>query len=296
MTASPQQQTLFGHPAGLYTLFFAEMWERFSFYGMRAILLFYMGKGFLQYPDGQKLTVYGAYTSLVYMMPFFGGMLADRLMGARRAVVLGGLLMAAGQLLLTRENSFAFYGGLALLIAGNGYFKPNISTIVGALYPERSPKRDGGFTIFYMGINLGAAAAPLLCGYIGETQGWHWGFGLAAVGMLTGLAVFVLPGGIARWVIMAAAVVTMAGLFTFHRDDPFSIAANVAVGIALLAAAIVTWVAIGRGGLPHEAGRPRHPERLDEPAFGVIRKKHAVYLGTVLTIPLLALLVSGFSV
>src|SRR5687767_6348482 len=143
-----RQATLFGHPVGLFTLFFAEMWERFSYYGMRALLLFYMLKGFLGYGDKEAYAVYGAYTALVYMTPFFGGMLADRLLGARRAVVLGGVLMAAGHLLMTVENTTAFFGALALLIAGNGFFKPNISTIVGKLYPEGSPKRDGGFTIF----------------------------------------------------------------------------------------------------------------------------------------------------
>ncbi len=158
-----------------------------------ALLLFYMLKGFLGYGDSEAYTVYGAYTALVYMTPFFGGMIADRLLGPRRAVVLGGLFMAAGHLMMTIENSFSFFTALALLIAGNGFFKPNISTIVGSLYPPGSPKRDGGFTIFYMGINLGAAMSPLLCGYIGETYGWHRGFGLATIGMLTGIAVFVAP-------------------------------------------------------------------------------------------------------
>ncbi|HIQ22573.1 MAG TPA: MFS transporter, partial [Planctomycetes bacterium] len=190
---NPRSGTLFGHPCGLFTLFFAEMWERFSYYGMRALLIFYMIKGFLKYGDSDAYAVYGAYTALVYMTPFFGGMLADRLLGARRAVILGGLLMSAGHLMMTVEHAWAFFTALALLILGNGFFKPNISTIVGSLYPSGSPKRDGGFTIFYMGINLGAAMSPLLCGYIGETYGWHYGFGLATIGMLTGLAVFVAP-------------------------------------------------------------------------------------------------------
>src|SRR6187200_2011017 len=192
------KDTLFGHPVGLFTLFFAEMWERFSYYGMRALLLFYMLKGFLGYGDRQAYAIYGSYTALVYMTPFFGGMLADRLLGARRAVVLGGLLMAAGHLLMTVQTQAAFFGALALLIAGNGFFKPNISTIVGTLYPEHSEKRDSGFTLFYMGINLGASMSPLLCGYIGETYGWHRGFGLATIGMLTGVAVFVAPSVISQ--------------------------------------------------------------------------------------------------
>jgi len=136
------QATVFGHPAGLFTLFFAEMWERFSYYGMRALLVFYMIKGFLGYNDDQAYAIYGAYTALVYATPFIGGMLADRLLGARRAVILGGLLMAAGHLMMTVEHSTAFYLALGLLIAGNGFFKPNISTIVGTLYPARSTRRD----------------------------------------------------------------------------------------------------------------------------------------------------------
>jgi POT family proton-dependent oligopeptide transporter len=176
-----EQATLFGHPTGLFTLFFAEMWERFSYYGMRALLVFYMLKGFLSYGDKEAYAVYGAYTALVFMTPFFGGLLADRLLGSRRAVVLGGILMAAGHLTMTIESNWAFFTALALLICGNGFFKPNISTIVGSLYPPGSRKRDGGFTIFYIGINLGAAMSPLLCGYIGETYGWHYGFGLATI-------------------------------------------------------------------------------------------------------------------
>ncbi|HQU44559.1 MAG TPA: hypothetical protein PK867_17195, partial [Pirellulales bacterium] len=122
-TAEPQRETLFGHPAGLYTLFFAELWERFSYYGNRALLVLYMTKGFLGYEDSDAFTVYGAYTALVYMTPFFGGMLADRLLGRRRAVIIGGVLMALGQLMLTARFTWAFFGGLALLIAGNGFFK-----------------------------------------------------------------------------------------------------------------------------------------------------------------------------
>jgi POT family proton-dependent oligopeptide transporter len=208
-----QQETLLGHPVGLYTLFFAEMWERFSYYGMRALLVFYMLKGFLGYGDSDAYAVYGAYTALVYMTPFFGGMIADRLLGPRRAVVLGGLFMAAGHLMMTVENAIAFYTALALLIAGNGFFKPNISTMVGSLYRQGSPKRDGGFTIFYMGINLGAAMAPLLCGFIGETYGWHRGFGLATIGMLTGVAVFVAPSITSQLTMAAVAVVAALNIF-----------------------------------------------------------------------------------
>ncbi len=133
--SSQSPPTLFGHPTGLFNLFFAEMWERFSYYGMRALLVFYMTKGFLGYNDGRAYTVYGAYTALVYMTPFIGGMLADRLLGQRVAVIIGGLLMAMGHLIMGVEDPLAFYVALTLLIIGNGFFKPNISTIVGTLYP-----------------------------------------------------------------------------------------------------------------------------------------------------------------
>jgi POT family proton-dependent oligopeptide transporter len=286
---------LFGHPAGLFTLFFAEMWERFSYYGMRALLILYMLKGFLGYGDEDAYAVYGAYTALVYMTPFFGGMLADRLLGARRAVVVGGLFMAAGQLLLTIPNSLAFFTGLAVLICGNGFFKPNISTIVGSLYPQGSAKRDGGFTIFYMGINLGAAMSPLLCGYIGETYGWHWGFGLATIGMLIGVAVFVAPTRVTQALILLGAASAAGGLLSFRPDNPLSVGVNVFVGIALVIAAVVATMALGRGGLPKEAGAPRDPERLRKPVLGPISAEWTVYLASLLAIVIFVLLVSGFS-
>ncbi|HHO53083.1 MAG TPA: MFS transporter, partial [Deltaproteobacteria bacterium] len=253
--SGPQQTTLFGHPTGLYALFFAEMWERFSYYGMRALLVFYMIKGFLAYGDTEAYRVYGAYTALVYMTPFIGGMVADRLLGARIAVVLGGLLMAAGHLLMTIEASASFYVALALLIVGNGFFKPNISTIVGTLYPEGSPARDGGFTIFYMGINLGAAMAPLLCGYVGETYGWHYGFGLATGGMLVGLAVFVVPTLLARVLILGGALTTAVSM-VFLQDNWLLLAVNGSVAVALALSGAVSFVALGREGLPPEAGGP----------------------------------------
>jgi POT family proton-dependent oligopeptide transporter len=162
-----------GHPPGLFLLFFVEMWERFSFYGMRALLTFYLIKGFLKADDEKAYAIYGAYGALVYATPYIGGVFADRFLGARLAVIWGGILMAAGHLLMTIEQEWALYGALGLLIVGNGFFKPNISTMVGSLYPRGSSRRDAGFTIFYMGINLGAALAPLVCGDVGEKFGWH---------------------------------------------------------------------------------------------------------------------------
>ncbi len=287
------QPTLFGHPCGLYTLFFAEMWERFSYYGMRALLLFYMMKGFLGYNDGDAYTIYGAYTALVYMTPFFGGMLADRLLGARRAVIIGGLLMATGQACLMLPNKFAFYAGLGLLIVGNGFFKPNISNIVGTLYREIPVKRDGGFTIFYIGINLGASMSPLLCGYIGENVDWSLGFGLATVGMLVGLAVFILPPAAAQALIGLGALAAAGGLLYFHPTGAIMTAVNVFVAAALLISASVAVAAIHRGGLPADAGAPPDPERLRRRWAGILPVEWAVYLGALAFVPVFVLLVSG---
>lgn len=284
-----QQGTLFGHPAGLFTLFFAEMWERFSYYGMRSLLVFYMLKGFLGYGDSQAYEVYGAYTSLVYMTPFFGGILADRILGSRLAVVWGGFLMAAGHGLMGIEHELAFFPALALLIAGNGFFKPNISTMVGALYPESAKaKRDGGFTIFYMGINLGAAMSPLICGYIGETYGWHWGFGMATIGMLAGIAVFVAPTLIAQVLVACGAAGGAYVLFFMHPDNPFSTAVNIFVAVALIGSASASCLALNRGGVPKTVGGPPDPKVLKQHGWKVV-------VGTLLLLPVISLLVSGFS-
>jgi POT family proton-dependent oligopeptide transporter len=184
-----------GHPPGLYMLFFAEMWERFCYYGMRALLAFYVAATFATGEGGASLT-YGAYTSLVYATGIFGGWAADRLLGAQRAVIVGGIMMAAGEFVLMVPTTPFFLGGLSLMVVGCGLFKPNISNIVGKLYKQGDPRRDAGFTIFYMGINLGAFIAPLICGYIGEVYGWRWGFMVAGFGMLLGI--FTFMGGLGR--------------------------------------------------------------------------------------------------
>lgn len=285
----PSGGTLFGHPTGLFALFFAEMWERFSYYGMRALLVLYMLKGFLHYGDNDAYRVYGAYTSLVYMTPFIGGLIADKLLGARRAVVLGGLFMAAGHLLMTFQSEFPFYMALALLIVGNGFFKPNISTIVGSLYPSGSAERDGGFTIFYMGINLGAMMAPLLCGYIGETYGWHYGFGLATIGMLVGLAVFIVPSAVARVMILTTALVTGVAMVAL-QDNALLMAVNGVGALALFVSGIVAFVALGRAGLPSGAGAPPDPSLLSRPVGGV-PLEYAVYGSALLVVPVGAALV-----
>lgn len=177
------------HPKGLYFLFTIEMWERFSYYGMRALLVLYMVK-MLSFSDKDAGQVYGAYTGLVYLTPLIGGYIADRYIGQKSSILIGGILMMLGHFAMALHGLAFFYGALALLIIGNGFFKPNISTMVGQLYEQNDPRRDGGFTIFYMGINLGAFFSPLICGTLGEKIGFHYGFASAGVGMLLGLLIF----------------------------------------------------------------------------------------------------------
>jgi POT family proton-dependent oligopeptide transporter len=188
----------FGHPRGLATLFFTEMWERFSYYGMRAILILFMtdqiAKGGLGFNDAKAGSVYGLYTAMVYLMCLGGGWVADRITGQRRAVLAGGFFIVAGEFCLVAPGLAFFYGGLVLLIFGTGLLKGNVSTIVGQLYRKGDPRRDSGFSIFYMGINLGALIAPILCSYVGEKINWRLGFGVAGIGMLVGLVQYVLSG------------------------------------------------------------------------------------------------------
>ncbi|PHR96544.1 MAG: MFS transporter [Leeuwenhoekiella sp.] len=187
------QPKIFGHPKGLFYLFFAELWERFSFYGMRALLTLYMVNVIFEAllaRDFAAAAVYSSYGSLVYASTVIGGRLSDSILGMRSSIFLGGILMAVGHFVLAIENNLAFFLALAFIVVGNGFFKPNISTFVGTLYKDDDPKKDSGFTIFYMGINIGGFVAPLLCGWLGATYGWHYGFGLAGIGMLTGLLVF----------------------------------------------------------------------------------------------------------
>ncbi len=280
------QPQVMGHPPGLFVLFFAEMWERFSYYGMRALLVLYIIKGFLQRSDSDAYAIYGAYAGLVYATPFIGGMLADRLLGARRAVILGGILMAAGHLTMTIEAEVPFFAALSLLIVGNGFFKPNISTIVGSLYPDGSPKRDGGFTIFYIGINLGAAMSPLLCGYVGENYGWHYGFGLATIGMLVGLAVFVIPASITRFIILFTALGSAALMIGLNLDESiYSIGSNAFVATGLVLAAMVSFYANGLGGLPEWAGQPKDKELLTKAWLGPISREWVVYIAAFAIVP-----------
>ncbi len=265
-------RTWFGHPRGLFILFLTEMWERFSYYGMRSLLVLYMVKYlFIQPEVGQRLMgftalktslevvfgplaaqplssqIYGLYTAFVYLTPFFGGMLADRIIGQRRAVILGAVLMAIGHFLMASEH--LFLPALIFLVLGNGAFKPNISTQVGSLYPEGDPRRDRAFTIFYMGINLGATFSPLVCGTLGQSSlGWHWGFAAAGVGMVLGLIIYLYgqriigrPASeiVAGLIALLIGLPTLIGLMPVNARVPVvSVAAL--VGIGWLIRSIVT--------------------------------------------------------
>ena len=193
---APDTAGLAGHPRGLTTLFFTEMWERFSYYGMRAILILYMVAsplaGGLGFDTAKAAGIYGLYTGAVYFTSIPGGFVADRLLGLRRAVLVGGVLIALGHYCLALGVRPVFFAGLVLIVLGTGLLKPNISSIVGQLYASDDPRRDSGFSIFYMGINLGALISPIVCGYLGQKVGWHWGFGAAGVGMTFGLVQYVL--------------------------------------------------------------------------------------------------------
>ena len=208
--ANPPEEFL-GHPRGLVVLFFTEMWERFSYYGMRSLLVLFLIKHML-FGDREAALIYGSYGSLVYAMPVLGGLIADRYLGYRKAVTFGAVLLVCGHFGMAFEGPAAvvkevagesvvvrsglheqvFFLSLAFIITGVGFLKANISTMVGCLYPEGDVRRDGGFTIFYMGINVGAFVSTLACAYLGETYGWRYGFGLAGLGMLSGLLVFQL--------------------------------------------------------------------------------------------------------
>ncbi len=197
MSLPVDEKTVFGQPRALATLFFTEMWERFSYYGMRAILVLYLiappdgaspPGGGLGFSNADAAAIYGTYVSLIYLLPLVGGWVADRLTGPRKAVLYGGLVIAAGHFVMAVPVEALFWSGLLLIAVGTGLLKPSVSAMVGGLYAPGDPRRDGGFSIFYMGINLGALIAPLIVGYIGEDINWHLGFAIAGVGMLIGLA------------------------------------------------------------------------------------------------------------
>jgi len=267
----PRSEEFLGHPKGVYVCFFTEMWERFSFYGMKALLLLYLIQHH-KFGDRVGLDVLGAYGGLVYCLPVFGGMLADRWLGMRKAVIFGGLLLCLGHFGMAFEGDTAqtingvvvrddgalriFYLSLALIIAGVGFLKPNISTIVGKLYAQDDPRRDSGFSLFYAGINLGALFASIVCGYLGQTLGWKWGFGAAGIGMLLGLAQFLWgqkylhghaepPKPLARsteFGIYAAGIAVLlpvAGLMWAVANGAFTLPGDISLALALMIVVMV---------------------------------------------------------
>jgi POT family proton-dependent oligopeptide transporter len=267
-------KTFFGHPRGLFMLFFVEMWERFSFYGMRAILVLYLTKHFL-FGDEPSYAIYGAYTSMVYITPIIGGYLSDRFLGPRKAVLAGGIFITLGHLLLAIVEApqgvhgaalNGFYLGLAFIIVGTGFLKANISVLVGKLYAREDMRRDGAFSIFYMGINTGAFVGPIAVGILGETIGWSYGFGAAGIGMALGLIMFILfqrelhgvgeapdaavlaskpVGGLSiEWLIYIGGIVGVAVSWWLVRSQGV-------VGTALIVASLVTvgyilWTAVAK--------------------------------------------------
>ena len=260
-TTARWDRSFFGHPLGLSTLFFTEMWERFSYYGMRALLILFMTatvqRGGLGFPTSKAGAIYGLYTALAYLSTLPGGWIADRITGQRRAVLLGGSIIALGHFAMALPSMKTFYLGLALIVVGTGLLKPNVSTMVGALYTEKDVRRDAGFSIFYMGINLGAGISPLVCGYLGENINWHYGFGAAGLGMTLGLIQYVwggrylgkagtertgtpedmrlfrrILGGTAA-VIAAGAALTFLGLATFSAET-FSNAFGIALAVVVV--------------------------------------------------------------
>jgi proton-dependent oligopeptide transporter, POT family len=230
----------FGHPRGLSTLFFTEMWERFSYYGMRALLILFMtaplAAGGLGFDTATAGAIYGLYTSMVYMTTLPGGWVADRLIGQRRAVLYGGIIIAAGHFCMAFSSLLTFYVGLFLIVIGTGLLKGNVSVIVGQLYAKEDTRRDAGFSIFYMGINLGAFIAPLVCGYLGQRVSWHTGFAAAGVGMTIGVIQYVLGGR----------HLGEAGLHPAPAESPAAAARlrrNTALVAGVLAALVVAFVA-----------------------------------------------------
>ena len=265
-TPLPASDNFLGHPKGVFVCFFTEMWERFSFYGMKALLLLYLIEHH-KFGDRVGLDVLGAYGGLVYCLPVFGGMLADRYLGMRKAVVYGGILLCLGHFGMAYEGDTAqlvngvavrdegalrvFYLSLSLIIMGVGFLKPNISTIVGKLYTQDDPRRDSGFSLFYAGINLGALFASIVCGYLGQTYGWRYGFGAAGIGMVLGLAQFLWgqkylhghaepPRPLARnkeWSIYAGALVALlpvAGLMWAVANGAFTLGGDISLALGLM--------------------------------------------------------------
>ena len=286
LSAARDDRSFFGHPRGLATLFFIEMWERFSFYGMRALLILFMtaplASGGLGFGVVKAGAVYGFYTAMVYLLSLPGGWMADRITGQRKAVLYGGVLISAGQLCLAGPGLTFFYTGLVLLMLGTGMLKPNVSTIVGQLYHQGDSRRDSGFSIFYMGINVGALIAPLICGYVGERISWRLGFAIAGFAMIAGLVQYIFGdkylgaagkypaavedpeqdrrqkrrAGVAA--VAAVAILAVVGILgaTGIVDISVEMVSN-SLGVVLLIiiVGVFSWLLLGKGWTPEERKR-----------------------------------------
>jgi proton-dependent oligopeptide transporter, POT family len=283
MAAEPNakwDRAFFGHPRGLSTLFFTEMWERFSYYGMRALLILFMtasvANGGLGFPTSKAGAIYGLYTAMIYLFSLPGGWIADRIIGLRRGVLFGGVIIALGHFSMAIPTLNTFYLGLALIVVGTGLLKPNISTLVGTLYTENDPRRDAGFSIYYMGINIGALISPLVCGYLGENINWHYGFGAAGIGMTAGVIQYALGdkflgragrtgsrtpedfrlfkgAGVATLVlVVVGTVLTMSGLFPVTAEGLSDVFGVVLTAIVVL---FFFWLLTAKGYSPVERSR-----------------------------------------
>jgi POT family proton-dependent oligopeptide transporter len=278
--------SFFGHPRGLATLFFTEMWERFSYYGMRALLILFMvapvSKGGLGFGVAKAGAVYGLYTAMVYLLCLPGGWVADRIIGQRKAVLYGGIFIVLGEFCLVAPSELTFYVGLVLLMIGTGLLKPNVSTIVGQLYAHGDIRRDSGFSIFYMGINIGALVSPLACGWVAEQVSWRLGFGLAGIGMIAGLVQYVMgdkhlgtaglhpaPGASpaadsrqkrngAIGTLAALALFAVVGILAATGSidlTPESISNALGIVLIVLAVAVFSWLLLGKGWTVEERKR-----------------------------------------
>jgi len=273
-------RSFFGHPRGLSTLFFTEMWERFSYYGMRALLILFMAapltQGGLGFSTSRAGAIYGLYTSMIYLFSVPGGWVADRIIGLRRAVLFGGVIIALGHFSMAIPTLKTFYLGLALIVVGTGMLKPNISTLVGTLYSENDARRDAGFSIYYMGINIGALVAPLVCGWLRTQYDWHYGFGAAGVGMTFGVIQYVFGakylgrggiaasrseqdfrllrrGGIAALVlILIGAVLGISGAFPFTAEGLSDAFGVILTGIVVI---FFVWLLSAKGYSPVDRSR-----------------------------------------
>jgi proton-dependent oligopeptide transporter, POT family len=250
----PTTQTLMGHPTGLYVLAYVEMWERFAYFGTRGLLVFFLIREF-GLRDSQAYALYGVFTALVLASPIVGGILTDRLGTVRSAVLLGGVLSASGIMLLSQAGSWAVYGGLALVITGSALLKPNITVLIAQLYPDLTRSRDAGFTLSILYVEIGAALAPLLCGLVADAHGWHYGFLLAGLGILSGLSLLLLSSRVSVVVAISQVVVLLVGLHSVDNNPRMTMVLKL-LSVLVVVFTIPLLEALRRGGLPAPRALP----------------------------------------